>query len=252
MKREALGLTPVKEIFLTNNKISNIETKSFGSNVQTLHLSCNKLSFFNPKWFKNVEILKELDLSANQLTTLQENIFKNFTNLETIVLEHNKIATIEVGSFSNRISFRSINLAHNLITELSPNIFENSIIKILNLKIDYNRLSFLSEDFLKKVNKTKAVIYGNPWKCGCYSSIKKWSEEEDTQYSYNYDYDNSDYEYQYEYVIKVKKTPKEDKRCMEVEDNVCDYKVDLEHIVEYEKNVTKRTTSEEFCKKLRD
>lgn len=224
-----MGTTSVEELHFYSNKISTIENKAFGPNLQILYLPCNKLTFFSIKWFQNASNLEELDMAGNAITSLGPNVFQKFIKLRQIVLSHNKIATIAPKAISNRNTFFTLYLNDNKLEELNANIFKDGDIKISSIYLQNNRLTYLSDEFLRKLNKTKARIYGNPWQCACWHIIRQWNTW------VNYD---------------LNKEPEGDPRCVAPLSfqAVCVPAVDRELIEYYEKNSLEKETTEEFCK----
>lgn len=219
----ALSHVPVQEIYLDNNHIENIDNWSFGSSVNTLYLSCNKLKKISSKWFTNTTNLKELDLSGNEITHLPQNIFKTFVSLSLIALSHNKIKTIGHGAFANRNSFWILYLDNNKITNLPVEAFQNNSLEIHSMHLQYNLLSFLDEEFLRKTNTSKARLQGNPWSCACFEIIKKWNS--------------------WEYLESENEPPK----CL-INNKNCTNNIDEKVIKEYEKKYPPKENSENFCK----
>lgn len=167
---------PVRKISLNNNKISVIEEGSFGIFVSELHLKCNKITKFKTGWFQNPSNINTINLEGNKIEFLEHNTFSNFPNLEIILLSYNGLYAIGDGVFSNRNKFNVISLGFNNLTELQPSLFKEGNVTIRDLRIPYNKLTFLSQEFLSKVQTYwKAWIDGNPWQCACYYyQILRW------------------------------------------------------------------------------
>lgn len=166
----------VRKVCLNNNKIAHIEEGSFGFFVSEVHLKCNKLTNFKQTWFQNPSNVNTINLEGNKIEFLEHNTFANFPNLENIHLSYNSLYAISDGAFSNRDKFNILSLGFNNLTELQSTIFKDGNITIKDLRIPYNRLTFLSRDFLARVNTYwRAWIDGNPWQCPCYYyQILRW------------------------------------------------------------------------------
>lgn len=173
VKTGQLSDVPLESINLNSNKIAVVERKAFGYNVQILWLSCNNLEAVSKKWFRNPEVLVELDLSGNYISLLEDKLFSNFTNLNNIDLSNNRILQIGQNIFSNPV-YGSIYLSFNQLKVLDANIFERNA-TIDWLTINNNKLTFLSYDFLERIKVNfVAELRSNPWNCEYWASVKAW------------------------------------------------------------------------------
>lgn len=220
---------PAQEIYLDNNQIENIENWSFGPSVNTLYLSCNKLKKISSKWFTNTSNLRELDISGNEISFLQKNTFKPFSSLSLIALSHNKIARIGAGAFGNTKTFWILYLNNNKLTKLPVDAFQKGALEIHSMHLQYNSLTYLDAEFIRKTNTSKARLQGNPWLCACYEIIKKWNTWDSVEYD---------------------KDPKGPPVCIPAPPNKpdCAPDVDLDVIADYERKYPPKENREHFCK----
>lgn len=169
VKNRTFTFITVKELYLTENDINDIDDQAFREDLLILNLRCNQLEQIRPQWFQNVSTLKELQIEANKLTVIPENLFKNFSSLTKISLNLNRIHTIAPGAFSGRSSFAWISLGYNSLKVLPSAVFQSGNITTTSLELQFNNLTFLSKDLVSKIRVTGTTnIDGNPWKCSCY------------------------------------------------------------------------------------
>lgn len=135
----------VKEIYLNNSKVVNIEPNSFDelTNLQELYLGYNLLNSLPVDFIANNEILIVLDISGNYFTEIPNLKSKN---LELLVAANSKIETIGPHSLENLTNLRVLYLQQNMLKEIDPQIF-----------------NFLPET-LHYVD-----LNSNPWNCDCHT-----------------------------------------------------------------------------------
>ena len=119
----------VKKIYLNNNEISDIESRTFAKNFQ-----CTKLR-----------------LDWNRLTEVRNDMWKGLLALEWLSLEHNDIKHVEPSAFTDLPNLRGLYLHNNKLTTLPGNIFplkQMPTIEILTLhenSLRRNELGWLRE-----------------------------------------------------------------------------------------------------------
>lgn len=172
IKRQSFSNIPVAKILLMHNKIQKIEEKSFGTNLEILHLRCNDLTTIS-SWFQAPEKIKTLNLLGNKIKTIKQGVLSKMTSLESLDLEHNQLLTLS-DSLPNKNSFYTIQLGHNRLTELKTSWFPSSKFSInWRFTVDFNNLTYIPKDLLKNMNSSQVFIDGNPWQCSCYEELIK-------------------------------------------------------------------------------
>lgn len=160
---------------LQKNKISEIENRAFGKKIHSVDLKCNRLTSVSPGWFRNASSLEWFNLESNKIEILQENLFKKFVNLRELYLARNELLLLEPGSISGPINMHILDLGINDLSVINSDVFSENRVFIRNIRISFNRLSFLKNDLMEKVTITNnSIIYGNPWQCPCMKSIRDW------------------------------------------------------------------------------
>lgn len=176
IERDRISNVGFVNINLNNNRIGSVDSGAFGGRVQRLWLACNRLDSFSSEWFKNPEVLEEIDLSGNFFTRLPDDSFMNFPGVYNILFNHNGLKEIGRGSFGNRESFNQLHISYNELFELNPGVFHSDNVTIGWFSISNNRISELSEDLRKKLTIVSiADLGGNPW--NSWDVIEKWLPE---------------------------------------------------------------------------
>lgn len=173
VNNKGFSSTSVRHIFLHKNQITKIENGSFGENVRWLNLACNNITEISKNWFKNPASLRRLNLGGNFLTYVPKNMFLEFKDLNDINLSFNLIWRIESGAFAGRSQYDWLFLESNDLVNLNYEIFAQPKVKIDNFNIADNKLIYLPDQLLGSLSVlNSAVIYGNPWQCPCYETIR--------------------------------------------------------------------------------
>ncbi|KAM4594638.1 slit homolog 1 protein-like isoform 2-T2 [Fundulus diaphanus] len=109
------GLSHLKKINLSNNKISEIEDGAFegASSVVELHLTANHLETVRGSMFKGMEGLRMLMLRNNRISCIHNSSFTGLTNVRLLSLYDNQLTTILPGAFDTLPNLSTLNLLAN-------------------------------------------------------------------------------------------------------------------------------------------
>ncbi|WP_051210187.1 leucine-rich repeat protein, partial [Gemella cuniculi] len=107
-------LTSLTNLWLTENKITNIEALKELTNLKKLYLNVNKISDLSP--LVNLTNLTHLSLGANELTDISS--LGSLKNLVSLRAADNKIT--DVSSLTNLVNLTDLNLSNNSIHDFSP------------------------------------------------------------------------------------------------------------------------------------
>lgn len=176
VQRDSFRTIPVVYLHLQKNSISQIQDGSFGTNLKHIYLACNMLQSIESVWFQNPAKIEVLDFDANNITFIRPYALQSFTALSYLYLLHNNLKTISIGVMPNRNFFSELWLGYNSLTELNPSIFAEGNITVEWLDISFNKLSFLTPEFMERIHPVDTpLIDGNPWQCPCYYyQIIRW------------------------------------------------------------------------------
>uniref|UniRef100_A0A3B4YZ18 Slit guidance ligand 1 n=1 Tax=Seriola lalandi dorsalis TaxID=1841481 RepID=A0A3B4YZ18_SERLL len=109
------GLSQLKKINLSNNKISDIEDGAFegASSAVELHLTANHLESVRGSMFKGMEGLRMLMLRNNRISCIHNGSFTGLTNVRLLSLYDNQLSTILPGAFDTLPNLSTLNLLAN-------------------------------------------------------------------------------------------------------------------------------------------
>ncbi|XP_071360831.1 slit homolog 1b [Trachinotus anak] len=109
------GLSQLKKINLSNNKISDIEDGAFegASSVVELHLTANHLESVRGSMLKGMEGLRMLMLRNNRISCIHNGSFTGLSNVRLLSLYDNQLSTILPGAFDTLPNLSTLNLLAN-------------------------------------------------------------------------------------------------------------------------------------------
>ena len=172
-----LNLNELKELLLTNNKITSIQTGAFAGlpSLELLDLSSNQLKEVNETALIAIKALKTLNLANNlieevpkfievpnlhvvslqfnHLLQLSCNAFEIFSQLKVLDIGSNNIESLHNCSFEGLTELEELNLKWNPIAEVELGTF----VKTPNLKhldFSYNKMTTLPDRLLEPVGKS--------------------------------------------------------------------------------------------------
>ncbi|XP_026462378.1 leucine-rich repeats and immunoglobulin-like domains protein 1 [Ctenocephalides felis] len=157
------GLDSLQYLNLSHNQISeSLDKRNFtgiGSNLKTLDLSFNRISFIRKNCFAAFSQLTVLNISHNQISTLPS--FSANMFLDTIVLSYNNINRIDDDTFPVKVSISSIDLSNNNLSVPSIGSVLNNLKKISSLKLGNNYINDIGK-ILTHVEVNQLSIENNP------------------------------------------------------------------------------------------
>lgn len=158
-------------LYLHSNVIHSVENRSFPE-VEVIVLNCNNLSTFKSAWFLAPSKLKMIYLRNNRISSLHPHAFRDVENLTYLVLSSNMLKQLPAKVFPFK-RLHTLDLGYNKLYELHVSWFGNSDISIHRFIVELNRLTFISENFLRKVSIDSGDFSGNPWQCPCLSLMNR-------------------------------------------------------------------------------
>ena len=120
---------------ITKNFISSWKTFSkferssniISSNLRSLFLSDNKLTFLPDNVFNGLSSIEALHFKNNLLESLPEAIFRDLNSLRSLTLSNNNLTTLYRAHFQDLINLYSLDLEENRISYLDENIFDSPL-----------------------------------------------------------------------------------------------------------------------------
>ena len=147
---------------LSNNKISELNSKLFSENQQLemLSLRKNQIKIVHDETFENLKNLKLLYLNNNEIKKINANVFRKNENLKMLSLVDNLIDHVEDDAFKSLNKLEELYLDYNKIKKISAAIFkQNSMLKVLSLK--NNQIKSIEDDAFKFLKNVK-ILYLHP------------------------------------------------------------------------------------------
>lgn len=162
----------IETLGFDGNQIDFLSSSAFAgtSKMKWIYAGDNKLSNFNREWFRESLSLEGIYMQNNQIRILPRKAFYNNQKLTNIDLSNNNIDTIETDAFEGLTNLKILNLTHNVLRHLSPASFPIGI-KIEKFLIEANRLNYLHDELIDKINVVQLYLEGNPWKCPCLTQL---------------------------------------------------------------------------------
>lgn len=152
------------------------------SELQTLLLSNNGITFLSSEAFVHVTNLRHLDLSNNALTLLDEFIFEPLEHLEVLLLFKNRISQIDRSAFSTMGALQKLYLSHNQISRFPLEVLKErqkeDAFKLLD--VSSNKIKALPLQELQGMRawiKNGVYFHSNTLTCSCelYNLVASWN-----------------------------------------------------------------------------
>jgi insulin-like growth factor-binding protein complex acid labile subunit len=169
----------VHTLSLSRNQISSVETRAFGnmSQLKRLYLDHNELSEFNvQEYLSSGTTLERLWLHRNNLTQITAYMLEGLSNLKVLNVGFNSISSVEPKALAETPKLTTLVLTHNLLAVMDGGVLPAAGLPDLKvLYLDHNRLTYLSSNFLFRLNALRSMsIGGNPWQCACLDLVLRW------------------------------------------------------------------------------
>ncbi|KAK5967422.1 hypothetical protein GCK32_006229 [Trichostrongylus colubriformis] len=121
------GLTSLRELDLSGNRISSLVTGVFDltPELRELTINDNDITIIEEGTFAKLTSLKKLSLSGNQISIITKNMFKGLDSLEVLDLQNNQITSIDWSAFANLKQLRTLDLGTNHFTNVELRGLEN-------------------------------------------------------------------------------------------------------------------------------
>ena len=152
------GLTGLRNLFLHDNKLTEIPTGLFSglSNLEILNLSGNALKDLPADLFHGLPKLRYLYVSNNQLTGLPRELFNNLSNLENLGLEVNQLTSLPAGLFDGLHKLDFLALHINQLSDLPSGLFDD-LSNLEHLDLHSNRLASLPPGLFRNLSRVRRI-----------------------------------------------------------------------------------------------
>lgn len=157
----------LKEIWLTENQISEISDQAFSGlkKLEVLYLNRNQIVNITQNLFIELESLTQIALGENKIEILHKDVFKFNPKLTQISLQQNKIIALNKKTFSHLQNLQKIYLFDNdCIKGGTWWAFAYQKISLIESKLNqchenYEQLS----DFFQESNETENIVKSLPY-----------------------------------------------------------------------------------------
>ncbi|CAF1405121.1 unnamed protein product [Adineta ricciae] len=121
------------ELSLTNNFLHDFNPIRNLSNLTKLYLSNNKIENLEENSFQNTYKLFELDLSSNHINSIHPFTFNNTTSLLILDLSSNLFSSLETTNVIYDEDFQPRNVTSSFLDYISSNLLSLSLVNCTNL-----------------------------------------------------------------------------------------------------------------------
>ncbi|KAI1882237.1 hypothetical protein AGOR_G00248620 [Albula goreensis] len=186
LRAATFPLLPLKNLFMSNNRISSLEPGCFenlSSTLQILKLSRNRLSTVPAKIFQlpnlqhlelnrnrvrridgltfhGLHSLKSLKMQRNGLSRLMDGAFWGLSNMEVLQLDYNNLTEVSKGWLYGLLTLQRLHLGHNAISRIRPDAWEFCQ-KLSELDLTSNHLMRLEESSFVGLSLLDELHVGN-------------------------------------------------------------------------------------------
>ncbi|KAJ8245552.1 hypothetical protein GJAV_G00271960 [Gymnothorax javanicus] len=186
LKASSFPVLPLKNLFLSNNRISVLEPGCFhnlSATLQVLKLNRNRLTSVPPKIFQlpnllhlelirnrvrridgltfhGLHSLRSLKMQRNGLSRLMDGAFWGLSSMESLQLDYNNLTEVSKGWLYGLLALQWLHLAHNAIVRIRPDAWEFCQ-KLSVLDLSSNRLVRLEESSFVGLSLLHELHIGN-------------------------------------------------------------------------------------------
>ncbi|KAJ8374053.1 hypothetical protein SKAU_G00046330 [Synaphobranchus kaupii] len=186
LKATSFPTLPLKNLFVSNNRISALESGCFDNlsgTLQVLKLSRNRLTSLPPKIFQlpnlqhlelnrnrvrridgltfhGLHSLKSLKMQRNGLSRLMDGAFWGLGNMEVLQLDYNNLTEVSKGWLYGLLTLQQLRLGHNGISRIRPHAWEFCQ-KLNELDLTSNQLVRLEESSFVGLSLLHELYVGN-------------------------------------------------------------------------------------------
>ena len=140
----------LKKLYLNHNRMSSYKGDFFSNvgndtDLHTLDLSHNELTYLYPESFMYHPQLRQVDFSHNKFSFFPTQFIKGLTQMEMLQLNNNLLKTIDEGDFANLMKLQKLDLSSNELETISETAFQNSS-QLQRIDLSMNKINMLKSD----------------------------------------------------------------------------------------------------------
>lgn len=147
----------IKNLYISNNSLTNIENITKLVNLENLDLSFNRVGAINVHTFESLKKLVSLNLAQTNVSNLDFGTFAGQTEMKTLDLSYNNLTEINVIIFTPYMSkLEKLFVDGNNLTELAPLQLYFPVLNTLGISNNNFNCTFLAQ-FLRQLDDTLKV-----------------------------------------------------------------------------------------------
>ena len=142
--------TDLNTLDLSFNELTYLYPESFSYHPQlsVVDFSHNKFSFFPTQFIRGLKYLRKLSLNNNLIKTLEDQDYANMRMLEELDLSNNELSSVSGTAFQNSSQLQRIDLSHNRIAMLKSDTFLGTIRLMVDLS--HNNLTDMARGMFQR------------------------------------------------------------------------------------------------------
>ena len=156
-----MGLRSLKKLYLGNNSLQTIASHAFRDliKLEKIYLYDNKIMSLSANTFTEIQSLVGIWLQNNNIQIVEKDIFQNLANLEILYLYKNNISNISPDAFTGLQNLRELRLDQNKIQTIERDTFRD-IVNLEVLDLSYNNISKISPNTFTGLQRLERLGLG--------------------------------------------------------------------------------------------
>ncbi|XP_061773087.1 immunoglobulin superfamily containing leucine-rich repeat protein 2 [Nerophis ophidion] len=145
------------------------------SNVTTVSLSANKLTFLPSKVFANITQVTSLWLAHNEIVSVEMDTLAPLVQLRNLDVSYNKIVKFPWEDLRNLTALQLLKMNNNEMVDLPGDAFA-TLKDLRSLRINHNKFTTIVQGTFSALSSMSHLqIYNNPFSCSCSLEwLKDW------------------------------------------------------------------------------
>ncbi|XP_028429112.1 immunoglobulin superfamily containing leucine-rich repeat protein 2-like [Perca flavescens] len=137
------------------------------SNVTTVSLSANKITFLKSESFINITQVSSLWLAHNEIVTIEADTLAGLIQLRNLDISYNKIENFPWEDLHNLTALQLLKMNNNEMVSLPKDAF-STLKDLRSLRINNNKFTTIVQGTFSALSSMSHLqIFKNPFKCSC-------------------------------------------------------------------------------------
>ena len=147
-------LTSLDVLILDNNKFNDIPL--IISNISTLSMNCNNITYLKPSSLDMLLNLRKLSLAGNKISNIYPGTFKSQVLLEELYLNDNELTHLSRSWYQSMKKLRYLNLSGNKFTSIES-VLDLANVALKEVYLAGNPIMFIETGSLKTVPQNLTI-----------------------------------------------------------------------------------------------